>query len=121
MFQSGACLLGFGTGLFSVGTLVTAMSYQDKEFVGLGLGAWGAVHATAGGVAAILAALLRDAVGHWTAQGAMGEVMDNVATGYSFVFHCEIYLVFATLVALGPLVGRVRRASGMQQGRFVSV
>jgi BCD family chlorophyll transporter-like MFS transporter len=51
----------------------------------------------------------------------MGEVMDNVATGYSFVFHCEIYLVFATLVALGPLVGRVRRASGMQQGRFVSV
>jgi len=121
LFQSGACLLGFGTGLFSVGTLVTAMSYQDKEFVGLGLGAWGAVHATAGGVGAVMAALLRDAVGHWTAQGAMGEVMDNVATGYSFVFQFEIYLVFATLVALGPLVGRVRRASGMQQGRFVSV
>jgi len=28
----------------------------------------------------------------------------NPATGYQFVYHIEIYLMFATLVSLGPLV-----------------
>jgi BCD family chlorophyll transporter-like MFS transporter len=28
------------------------------------------------------------------------------ATGYSFVYHVEIALLFATLVAIGPLVRR---------------
>ena len=34
--------------------------------------------------------------------------MDNAATGYSVVYHIEIALLFATLIAIGPLV---RRAS----------
>jgi MFS transporter, BCD family, chlorophyll transporter len=30
----------------------------------------------------------------------------NPATGYSFVYHIEIYMLFATLIAIGPLVRR---------------
>ena len=34
----------------------------------------------------------------------MGSALATSATGYSFVYHIELYLMFATLVALGPLV-----------------
>jgi BCD family chlorophyll transporter-like MFS transporter len=34
----------------------------------------------------------------------LGEALDTPSTGYSVVYHIEIYLLFATLIALGPLV-----------------
>ena len=34
----------------------------------------------------------------------------NPALGYSVVYHIEVYLLFFTLIALGPLV-RIRRIS----------
>ena len=34
----------------------------------------------------------------------MPSALASPATGYSFVYHLEMYLLFATLVALGPLV-----------------
>jgi hypothetical protein len=121
LFQSGACLLGFGTGLFSVGTLVTAMSYQDKEFVGLGLGAWGAVHATAGGVAAILAACRATPSGSgprkvpwarpWTAWPRV--------TALFFTARCIWYLPPWWHWDLWWVACGADR--GMHQGRFVSV
>jgi len=33
------------------------------------------------------------------------------ATGYSFVYHIEIGLLFVTLVAIGPLVRRSHKAA----------
>jgi BCD family chlorophyll transporter-like MFS transporter len=39
-------------------------------------------------------------------SGWLGPVLDTPATGYSFVFHLEIYLLFVVLIALGPLVRR---------------
>jgi BCD family chlorophyll transporter-like MFS transporter len=47
---------------------------------------------------------LRDAVGHLAMSGALGEALVMPATGYAFVYHLEIALLFATLVAIGPLV-----------------
>ena len=44
--------------------------------------------------------------------------LTSPATGYSFVYHIEMYLMFATLVALGPLVGRARTAPASQPTRF---
>ena len=41
-------------------------------------------------------------------SGAWGEVLDSTATGYTFVYHTEIVLLFVTLVVLGPLVRHVR-------------
>jgi BCD family chlorophyll transporter-like MFS transporter len=41
-----------------------------------------------------------------TASGRFGEALAGPGTGYSVVYHLEIGLLFATLVALGPLVRR---------------
>jgi len=71
---------------------------------GLALGAWGAAQWTGAGVAIALGGAIRD----WTHGAAMsgqwGEALHSPATGYSFVYHTEIGLLFATLVILGPLV-----------------
>ena len=47
---------------------------------------------------------LRDVVGHLASSGALGTGLSDPSLGYSFVYHLEIGLLFATLVALGPLV-----------------
>jgi BCD family chlorophyll transporter-like MFS transporter len=106
MFQLGAALIGFAGGLFSVGMLLTAMEFPERELTGLVLGAWGAVQATAAGVSMALGGVLRDAVSALAARGWLGEVLNSPVTGYSFVFHLEIYLLFVVLIALGPLVRR---------------
>lgn len=110
MFQLGAALIGFGGGLFSVGMLLTAMDLPEREHTGLVLGAWGAVQATAAGVAMAVGGVLRDVVSGLAAAGWLGSALNSPVTGYSFVFHLEIYLLFVVLIALGPLVRRRRDA-----------
>jgi BCD family chlorophyll transporter-like MFS transporter len=102
MFRIGAMLIGFGGGMFSIATLTAAMSLETSS--GLALGAWGAVQATAAGVAIGLGGALRDIVSGLATHGALGPAMTGPAVGYSFVYHLEIMLLFATLVAIGPLV-----------------
>jgi BCD family chlorophyll transporter-like MFS transporter len=110
LFRAGATLIGFGAGLFSVGTLTAAMGLDSGGMNGLVLGAWGAVQATCGGVAVALGGAIRDAVSGVAMAGWLGEGLVNPATGYSFVYHIEIYMLFATLIAIGPLVRRNTRA-----------
>ena len=62
LFRVGAALIGFGGGLFSVGTLTAAMSLESGGLIGLALGAWGAVQATSAGIAIGLGGAIRDAV-----------------------------------------------------------
>ena len=104
LFRVGAALIGFGGGLFSVGTLTAAMGLESNGLHGLALGAWGAVQATCAGGAVLLGGAIRDLVSSLATRGALGEVLVSPATGYSFVYHIELYLLFATLIALGPLV-----------------
>ena len=106
VFRAGVALIGFGGGLFAVGTLCAAMSLERAEHVGLALGAWGAVQATAAGVSVAAGGAIRDLVSGLATQGALGEALASNVTGYSFVYHIEIYLLFAALVAIGPLVRR---------------
>ncbi len=117
IFRAGTLLIGFGGGLFSVATLSEAMSLdalppeagQAADAVpghGLALGAWGAVQATACGVGIALGGALRDGVSALALQGWLGSALASPATGYSVVYHLEILLLFATLVAIGPLVRR---------------
>jgi BCD family chlorophyll transporter-like MFS transporter len=103
LFRFGTVLIGFGVGLFAVGTLTAAMA-MDARANGLALGAWGAVQATAAGIGIALGGLIRDVVGALATAGALGPALTSPATGYSFVYHLEIGLLFATLVAIGPLV-----------------
>jgi len=108
LFRVGTTLIGFGTGLFSVGTLTSAMSLARGEYGGLALGAWGAVQACAGGLAIAVGGALRDGVSALATAGSLGSALNDPAIGYSFVYHIEIALLFSTLVAIGPLVRTVR-------------
>ena len=108
LFYSGVFFIGFGAGLFSVSTLAAAMGMERKEFVGLALGAWGAVQATAAGVSIAFGGIARDFVSGLALQGSLGPALAVPVTGYSFVYYTEICLLFITLAAIGPLV---RRAS----------
>jgi MFS transporter, BCD family, chlorophyll transporter len=111
LFRLGSLLIGFGSGMFAVGTLTEAMSLERREHIGLALGAWGAVQATAAGSAIAGGGALRDAVSHLAMGGWLGPVLQLPVTGYGFVYLFELILLFAALVALGPLV---RRSTAVQ-------
>jgi len=104
LISIGATLIGFGGGLFSVGTLTAAMAISEEGRTGLALGAWGAVQATCAGVAIAVGALVRDVVTYAALTEKLGPVMNSPATGYAVVYCTEIVLLFGTLIALGPLV-----------------
>ena len=70
----------------------------------MAIGAWGAVNTMASGIAISIGGLIRDVVSDLALKGYLGDALENPAIGYQFVFHLEIYLIFATLIALGPLV-----------------
>ena len=104
LFAIGACLIGFGAGLFAVGTLSASMEVAREGQSGLAIGAWGAVQASAAGIAIALGGVIRDAVSGLAAHGLLGSALADPSIGYATVYHIEIALLFATLVAIGPLV-----------------
>jgi BCD family chlorophyll transporter-like MFS transporter len=117
-FRCGVALIGFGGGLFAVGTLSAAMGLERAEHVGLALGAWGAAQATASGLSVGAGGAIRDIVSSLATQGLLGEALTSAVTGYSFVYHLEMVLLFATLVAIGPLVRTTTRQGHRAQPRF---
>ena len=118
VFFVGAGLIGFGSGLFAVSTLTSAMMMPAEGFAGRGLalGAWGASQATAAGLSIALGGILRDFIDSLAIRGILGEALSTPSTGYSFVYHSEIALLFIALVILGPLVRIKRNASSNQKG-----
>jgi len=118
LFRAGVVLIGFGGGLFSVGTLTAAMALDRDGYKGLALGAWGGVQATCAGLAIAAGGALRDLVSAFASRGALGEVLTNPATGYAVVYHVEMVLLFVTLVVIGPLAGRRRRRDQASTSKF---
>jgi BCD family chlorophyll transporter-like MFS transporter len=118
LFRCGCVAIGFGSGLFAVGTLTAAMSMERRGHVGLALGAWGAVHATAAGASVAAGGALRDLVSGLAQGGWLGSVLATPVTGYSFVYHLEVALLFAALVAIGPLVRRTSRREAAASPQF---
>lgn len=114
LFYTGVFCIGFGSGLFSVSTLAAAMGMERKEFIGLALGAWGGVQATAAGLSIAFGGAARDLVSGLAMQGSLGPVLAVPVTGYSFVYYLEICLLFVTLAAIGPLVRRATLTSHIQ-------
>ncbi len=100
LFGSGTFLIGFGAGLFGHGTLTATMNLAPRHQAGLALGAWGAVQASAAGVAIALGGILRDMVARAAPHDLLGA-----ATGYDAVYGLEVVLLFATLLAMSPLMG----------------
>ncbi|CAM3036749.1 Major facilitator superfamily (MFS) profile domain-containing protein [Sphingomonas antarctica] len=108
LLAAGATFIGLGGGLFSVGTLTAAMAIADTDAGGgrngLALGAWGAVQATAAGLAIAVGAFARDAISAAAIDNRLGPTLAGPVTGYVAVYCIEICLLFGMLVALGPLV-----------------
>jgi BCD family chlorophyll transporter-like MFS transporter len=117
LFRLGAFGIGVGGGLFAVSTLLAAMRLEGSGFVGMALGAWGAVQAVASGLSMFFGGAMRDIVSSLAMQGTFGTALAHPATGYSAVYHVEMLLLFVTLVAIGPLVGR-RSATSSDPRKF---
>ena len=114
LFRVATGLIGFGEGLFAVGTLTFAMNLPDSEQHGIALGAWGAVFAVSEGLALALSGLLYDFMEPLARAGRLGSALSAPSVPYSVIYHAEVALLFVTLVALGPLVaplGAQRRVS----------
>jgi BCD family chlorophyll transporter-like MFS transporter len=94
VFIAGVFLIGLGGGLFAHGTLTATMQMATPEQTGLALGAWGAVQATAAGVAMAAGGLLR-------------QVLDgplSTTAAYASVYGLEALMLGLTLLAMAPLV-----------------
>lgn len=102
LFVLATVAVGFGAGLFGHGTLTATMRAAPKEHVGLALGSWGAVQATAAGVAVAIGGGIRDVV-----IGASD--VEGAATGLAYlpVFAFEIFLLVIALVVVLPLTRRI--------------
>jgi MFS transporter, BCD family, chlorophyll transporter len=105
LIYAGATVIGFGTGLFSVGTMIAAMALARDGSAGLALGAWGAVQASCAGAGIALGGLIRDGIAYVALQEGMGATLAYRATGYGTVYSIEILLLLVTLVVLGPVIG----------------
>ncbi|MDP4733656.1 MAG: PucC family protein, partial [Limnohabitans sp.] len=88
-----------GGGLFAHGTLTATMQLAPAGQVGLAMGAWGAVQATAAGVGMAVGGLVRDAV----------ALFSTPVMGYSAVYLIEMLLLALTLWAMGPLLQPLAR------------
>ena len=96
MFLAGTLAVGFGAGLFGHGTLTATMRRAPREQTGLALGAWGAVQATAAGVAVAIGGGIRDVI-----VAVPGGT--SIETPYIAVFGLEIVLLILALVVVLPL------------------
>jgi MFS transporter, BCD family, chlorophyll transporter len=101
LFSFGILLIGFGGGLFGHGTLTATMNLAPKNQVGLALGAWGAVQASAAGVAIALGGVIRDVV----------AVFAGPLSGYLVVYAIELILLVVTMIVMVPLF----RKTGQEQ------
>lgn len=117
-FRGGAALIGFGAGLFAVGTLTAAMALADEEHTGLALGAWGAVQATAMGVAIALGGAIKNIVSGLATEGVFGPAFTSPVFGYGFVYSIEILLLITTLIVILPLILARTARSGSQPAKL---
>jgi BCD family chlorophyll transporter-like MFS transporter len=103
VLAAGTTLLGFGGGLFAVGTLTAAMDLETAGNGGLAVGAWGAVQALSAGIAVALGGILRDVFSALVEGGGLVPWASGPAGGYIAVYQLEIAVIFAALITLGPL------------------
>ncbi len=94
VFAFGIFGVGLGGGIFAHGTLTATMQLAPADQIGLAMGAWGAVQATAAGVGMALGGVVRDGV----------ALVSSSFMGYSAVYLLEIALLALTLWAMKPLI-----------------
>ncbi len=95
-FVIGTGLAGLGAGLFGHGTLTATMRSAPRAQVGLALGAWGAVQATAAGIAVALGGAIRDII-----TALPGADSFRPETPYTPVFALELLFL---VLAIGAII-----------------
>ena len=80
------------------------MNFAPAEQRGLALGAWGAVQASAAGIAIGLGGVIRDLVVALGNAKLLPEALNGPAIGYSLVYALEIGLLIVTILAMMPLL-----------------
>jgi BCD family chlorophyll transporter-like MFS transporter len=110
-FGLSAFMVGLGAGLFGHGTLTMTMNRAPKAQCGLALGAWGAVQATAAGVAVALGGIGRDVIDAVAHRGYFGGGLAQPVTGYAGVYAIEVALLIGAVVALSSLLRPERPGS----------
>lgn len=108
LLMLGALLIGFGNGLFSVGTLLRVMALPHNGEHGLALGAWGAVQATSAGVAMAAAGFIRDYVSAANDARPSQFADPFPGPGYVAAYLVAVIGLFVLLVVLGPLTAKRR-------------
>ena len=98
MFAIGIGAIGFGGGLFGHGTLTATMNLAPRGQSGLALGAWGAVQATAAGVAIAAGGVIRDLIDALFYQAPLG---------YDIVYALEIMMLVITMLTMMPLIKKL--------------
>jgi BCD family chlorophyll transporter-like MFS transporter len=109
LFALGTLLIGFGGGLFGHGTLTATMNRAPEHQRGLALGAWGAVQASAAGIAVGISGIIRDLVSAAAQRHGLPGAFGGQASGYMTVYAIELLLLLLTMLAMAPLI--VRRAA----------
>ena len=94
LFALGILFIGFGGGLFGHGTLTATMNLAPPGQSGLALGAWGAVQATAAGLAIAAGGVIRDLI----------DTFYQAPLGYDFVYSIEIVMLAITVITMLPLM-----------------
>lgn len=94
LFALGILFIGFGGGLFGHGTLTATMNLAPPGQSGLALGAWGAVQATAAGLAIAAGGVIRDLI----------DTFYQAPLGYDFVYSIEIVMLVITVITMLPLM-----------------
>lgn len=110
LFVLATLAVGFGAGLFGHGTLTATMRAAPRDQVGLALGSWGAVQATAAGLAVAVGGVIRDVIVGVSAAG-----QGQIANAYLPVFAFEIILLAIALAAVLPITRWARRGEIVPQ------
>lgn len=97
LFALGTLFIGLGGGLFSHGTLTATMNRSPEHQTGLALGAWGAVQASAAGLAIAMGGVIRD---------SLAQAGANPTLAYDAVYGLEILLLVITIAVAVPLMRR---------------
>lgn len=105
LFVAGTAVIGLGAGLFGHGTLTATMRLAPVEQTGLALGAWGAVQATAAGVAIAAGGAIRDIIMTF-------DDTNEPVRAYIPVFALEIFFLLTAIAVMIPLLrGRTVKPS----------
>ncbi len=96
VFLAGVLATGLGAGLFGHATLTATIRAAPDNRIGLALGTWGAVQATAAGIGVALAGITRDIIVQMPSLGGL-----SAAAPYNYVFAIEIaFLVMAIFLVI---------------------